>query len=86
MVFFLRGDFSGASDCLELSQNYSATADKLKSIDGIKTKVLLDFNAIHEKFPCNQFVHAFLLGFVSISFLGCSTNNDAASFQIRAQF
>lgn len=48
----------------------------MKTIKGIKTKVLLDFNAIFEKFPCNQFVHAFLRGFVSISFSGKAKNTE----------
>lgn len=69
MFFFSVANESAASDCPELSQNYSDTLNKLKSIDGIKTKVLQDFNAIREKFPCHKFVHAILRDFVSISFL-----------------
>lgn len=59
-----------AIDCPEFSRDISNAFDKLKSINGIKTKALQDFNAIHEKFPCNEFINYFLLDFVSISFSG----------------
>lgn len=55
----------GAEACVELTQNYSQIFDKLKAIDGIKPKVLQDFNVIHEKFPCHEYIHDFLLRFVS---------------------
>lgn len=58
-----------AADCPELFESYSKSMDKLKSMIDIKPKVVQDFAAIVEEFPCNQLTQEGLHRFVNIFFL-----------------
>lgn len=41
-----------ASDCPRETQYYVEEIEKLKSMTDIRSNVIQDFNAIHEKLPC----------------------------------
>lgn len=43
---------------------HSKAMNKLKSMDGINSKVIEDWIVIIEKFPCNELVSRFLVKFV----------------------
>lgn len=73
----------GATDCPKLFQNYSDAVDKLKTAVDIKPKVIQDFNAIHEKFPCNRFIYDFLQVFVSNSFLVKQKRTNFCFFKLK---
>lgn len=54
-----------ANDCYShMSQILPDEVDKLKLVIGIKPKVVQDFTAIQEKFPCNPAAQACLKHFV----------------------
>lgn len=53
------------NDCPDYTRVLLDKLDKLKSLTNIKPKVIQDFMAIHDKFPCQKLSFDFLNRFVS---------------------
>lgn len=54
MKFHVRIKIASA-DCPTWTSEYSGKIDELKSMIDIRSKVIDDFNAIKENFPCSEF-------------------------------
>lgn len=61
----MRSKNVAAKDCDAESQKFSKTIDQLKSMIDIKKKVIQDYIAIRDKFPCHTEIH------FDVSYLVC---------------